>query len=101
MSHLVVFVYVRVKPEHTAPFLEATRVNASASLLEAGVVRFDVSQQQDDDSRFVLVEVYRDANAAALHKETPHYLLWRDTVADMMAEPRRSVRCDIRFPALA
>ena len=70
----------------------ATLANARSSLKEPGVVRFDVLQQQDDRAHFVLVEVYRDAAAAAAHKETPHYPVWRDAVAPMMAEPRRSVK---------
>ena len=79
-------------------FQQATLANARASLQEPGVARFDVVQQQDDPTRFVLVEVYRDAGAAAAHKETPHYPIWRDTVAPMMAEPRRSVKFASLFP---
>ena len=73
-------------------FKQATRLNARCSLLELGVLRFDFLQQQDDPTRFVFVEIYRDADAAAAHKETPHYPVWRDAVAPMMAEPRRSVK---------
>ncbi len=89
---LVVHVHVHVKPECVEAFTEATRVNASLSLLELGILRFDVLQQQDDPTRFVLVEVYRDAEAAAAHKETQHYPVWREAVAPMMAEPRLSVK---------
>ena len=89
---LVVHVHVHVKPDCVEAFKEATRLNARLSLLELGILRFDVLQQQDDPTRFVLVEIYRDAEAAAAHKETPHYPVWRDAVAPMMAEPRVSVK---------
>jgi len=95
---LIVHVHVHVKPESVESFKEATLANARASLKEPGVVRFDVVQQQDDPARFVFVEVYRDAAAAAAHKETPHYAVWRDAVAPMMAEPRRSVKFNNVFP---
>ena len=95
---LVVHVHVRVQPEAVEAFTQATRVNAHESLKEPGVVRFDVVQQLDDPTRFVLVEVYRDAAAAAAHKETRHYPVWRDTVAPMMAEPRQSVKFNNLFP---
>jgi quinol monooxygenase YgiN len=94
----IVHVHVRVKPEGVAAFKQATLANARASLLEPGVARFDVVQQQDDPTRFVLVEVYRDAAAAAAHKETAHYPVWRDAVAPLMAEPRFSVKFDNVFP---
>jgi quinol monooxygenase YgiN len=89
---LVVHVHVHVKPECVESFKQATLANARESLKEPGVARFDVVQQQDDPARFVLVEVYRDAAAAAAHKETKHYPVWRDAVAPMMAEPRFSVK---------
>ncbi len=95
---LVVHVHVRVKPECVEAFKEATLANARASLKEPGVARVDAVQQQDDPTRFVLVEVYRDANAAAAHKETSHYPVWRDAVAPMMAEPRFSVKFNNLFP---
>ena len=79
-------------------FKQATLANARESLKEPGVARFDVVQQQDDPARFVLVEVYRDANAAAAHKETKHYPVWRDAVASMMAESRFSVKFSNLFP---
>jgi quinol monooxygenase YgiN len=84
----IVHVAVHVKPDCVEAFKTATLANARASLQEPGVARFDVVQQQDDPTRFVLVEVYRDAAAAAAHRETAHYPVWRDAVADMMAEPR-------------
>ena len=95
---LVVHVHVRVKPEQVPAFRAATIDNAQASVQESGIARFDFVQQQDDPTRFVLIEVYRDADAPARHKETPHYARWRDAVADMMAEPRRSVKYGNLFP---
>ncbi len=94
----IVLVYVHVKPEHLEAFKAASLDNASNSVQEPGIARFDVIQQQDDPTRFVLVEVYRDAEAPARHKETAHYLRWRDTVADMLAEPRYGVKYDNVFP---
>ena len=95
---LVVHVHVHVRPECVEAFKQATLTNARSSLKEPGVARFDVVQQQGDPTRFVLVEVYRDAAAATAHKETKHYPVWRDAVAPMMAEPRRSVKFDNVFP---
>ncbi len=95
---LVVHVHVRVKPEAVERFREATLANARSSVLEPGVARFDVCQQSDDPTCFVLVEVYRTPDDAARHKETSHYQVWRDTVADLMAEPRRSVKYASVFP---
>jgi quinol monooxygenase YgiN len=89
---LVVHVHVHVKLEFVAAFKTATIANAQASRNESGIARFDLLQQSDDPSRFLLVEAYRTSDAPGLHKETPHYKLWRDTVADMMAEPRQSVK---------
>jgi quinol monooxygenase YgiN len=68
---------------------------------EPGIARFDVVQQVDDPTRFVLVEVYRTADAATAHKETAHYQTWRDTVAPMMAEPRTSVKYAAVLPEAA
>ena len=95
---LIVHVHVRVMPESVADFMRATIENASNSIKEPGIARFDVVQQQDDATRFVLVEVYRTPEAAAAHKETAHYAKWRDTVAAMMAEPRRSMKFTEVFP---
>ena len=95
---LIVHVHVRVKPECVEAFKLAMLANARESLKEPGVARFDVVQQQDDPTRFVLVEIYRDAKAAAAHKETRHYPIWRDIVAPMMAEPRHSVKFNNIFP---
>ena len=96
---LVVHVHVRVQPGRTEDFLAATLVNARASLAEPGVLRFDVIQDQADPEHVVLVEVYRDADAPAAHKQEPHYAVWRDTVAEMMAEPRVSAKFSAVFPA--
>ena len=94
----IVHVHVRVKPELIEAFREATVENARGSLREPGVARFDVLQQQDDPSRFVLLEVYRTPEDPARHKETEHYIKWRDTVAPLMAEPRSSLKYDNIFP---
>ena len=95
---LVVHVHVHVLPDQVEAFRAATLDNARASVQEPGVARFDVLQQQDDPTRFVLVEVYRTAEAPGAHKETGHYLRWRDVVAPMMAAPRSSVRLANVFP---
>jgi (4S)-4-hydroxy-5-phosphonooxypentane-2,3-dione isomerase len=95
---LIVQVHVHVKPECIDAFRAATLENARASIQEPGIARFDVLQQADDPARFVLIEVYRSADAPARHKETAHYEMWRDTVAPMMAEPRASVKFANLFP---
>jgi (4S)-4-hydroxy-5-phosphonooxypentane-2,3-dione isomerase len=95
---LIVQVSVHVKPECVDAFREASVENARNSVQEPGIARFDVIQQVDDPTRFLLVEVYRDADAPVKHKETAHYAKWRDTVADMMAEPRSSVKFVNVFP---
>ncbi len=88
----VVHVHVHVKPDCVEAFRQATIENARASRGEAGIARFDVVQQAEDPTRFTLVEVYRTEAAPAVHKETAHYQKWRDAVAEMMAEPRTSVK---------
>ncbi|MFT4110498.1 putative quinol monooxygenase [Propionicimonas sp.] len=96
---LIVHVFVHVVPEGLDAFVEATRANAEASRLEPGIARFDVVQALDDPTRFVLVEAYRSDAAAADHKETAHYATWRDAVAGLMAEPRRSLKYrDVSYP---
>jgi autoinducer 2-degrading protein len=95
---LVVHVHVHVKPEFVEAFRQAAVENARNSVQEAGIARFDVVQQADDPTRFVLVEAYRTPEAPALHKETAHYKTWRDTVANMMAEPRTSAKYANAFP---
>jgi autoinducer 2-degrading protein len=94
----IVHVFVHVKDDRVAAFRAASVENARNSIGEPGVVRFDVIQQQDDPTRFVLVEVYRTPEDPAKHKETEHYQTWRDNVADMMAEPRSSIKYDNVFP---
>lgn len=95
---LIVHVQVRVKPECVDAFKEATLENARHSVQEPGIARFDVLQRTDDPTRFVLVEVYRNADAPAQHKERAHYARWRDAVAPMMAEPRSSAKYANVFP---
>ena len=95
---LIVHVNAHVKPEFIEAFKQATVENASQSVKEPGIARFDLIQQADDPSRFVLVEVYRTAEDPARHKETAHYEAWRDAVAPMMAEPRTSVKYANVFP---
>ncbi len=95
---LVVHVQIHVKPEAVELFKAATLANAKASVQEPGIARFDLVQQQDDATRFVLVEAYRTLEATTAHKQTAHYATWRDTVAPMMAEPRTSVKFGNLFP---
>jgi len=95
---LVVHVSCHVKPESVDAFREATLTNARASVKEPGIARFDVLQDRDAPTSFVLVEIYRTAEAPAAHKETDHYKRWRDTVADMMAEPRTSKKYTCLHP---
>lgn len=95
---LVVHVHVHVKSEFIEAFKTATIENALKSVQEPGIARFDVIQQMDDRSRFVLVEVYRTPEAPGRHKETEHYAAWRDAVAGMMAEPRFSTKYLNLFP---
>jgi autoinducer 2-degrading protein len=95
---LIVNVYVQVKEGMEDAFREASLINAQNSVQEPGIAKFDVLQQQDDPSKFLLVEVYRTLEDPARHKETEHYLRWRDTVADMMAEPRYAVKYDNIYP---
>jgi autoinducer 2-degrading protein len=94
----IVHVHVHVKPDQIDAFKAATLENARSSVQEPGVARFDVIQQRDDPARFVLVEVYRTPDDPAHHKETQHYQVWRDTVAEMMAEPRSSIKFGNVFP---
>ncbi len=88
----VVTVNVFVKPEAVDSFVEATRDNARGSRQEAGCLRFDVLQSEDDPTRFFLYEVYRSKEAFGAHQTTEHYRRWRATVADMMAQPRQGTR---------
>jgi quinol monooxygenase YgiN len=94
----IVFVHVHVKPEFIEHFRIASIENAKNSIQEPGVARFDVVQSTDDPSRFILIEVYRTVDDAGKHKDTFHYAKWRDTVAEMMAEPRIGVKFINVFP---
>ena len=95
---LIALVSIHVKPDAVDAFKAATIENARNSVLEPGIARFDFTQQIDDPTRFVLIEVFRDEAATAAHRETRHYQVWRDTVADMMAQPRGSTRYRNLFP---
>jgi quinol monooxygenase YgiN len=94
----IVHVFVHVKPDQVEAFQAASLENARHSIKEPGIARFDVIQQQDDPTRFVLVEVYRSADDPTRHKETAHYAKWRDSVENMMAEPRTSIKYTNVFP---
>ncbi|MBK8461281.1 MAG: antibiotic biosynthesis monooxygenase [Micropruina sp.] len=96
---LAVHVSVHVVADGVDAFRSASLENARQSVTEPGIARFDVLQQADDPTRFVLVEVYRDEAATLAHKQTPHYAAWRDAVADLMAEPRSAIRYTTQFPA--
>jgi quinol monooxygenase YgiN len=98
---LIVHVQVHVQADRVAEFISATLANARASVEEPGIARFDVVQSKDDPTRFVLIEVYKSADAPDAHKRTAHYAIWRDRVADMMAEPRTSVKFHNVFPESA
>ena len=95
---IIVHVHVRVKPESIEEFRAATIENARNSIKELGIARFDVFQQSDDPTHFLLVEIYRTSDAPAQHKATAHYQTWRDTVAEMMAESRTSIQYENVFP---
>jgi len=96
---LIAHIQVHVKPEFIEAFKEATIENASNSIKEPGIARFDILQQNEAPERFIFIEVYRSPEAALKHKETPHYAIWRDTVAGMMAEPRIRAEYSYVFPA--
>jgi quinol monooxygenase YgiN len=95
---IIVHVFIHVKPDSVDAFTTATLENARNSIAEPGVVRFDVVQQDDDPTQFLLIEIYRSAADPSRHKESAHYLTWRETVEPMMAEPRRSVKYHSLFP---
>ena len=95
----VTLVHVHVLPDQVDAFVAATRANHQASIQEPGNRRFDVLQSPDDPSRFILYEAYLSAADAAAHKETEHYRVWRDTVGEMMAEPRRGEPMNGLLPA--
>jgi (4S)-4-hydroxy-5-phosphonooxypentane-2,3-dione isomerase len=95
---LIVQVHVRIKKGMEAQFIEATKINASKSIYEPGIMRFDILKENEDQERFVLIEVYKDSDAPAKHKETEHYNQWRKVVEPMMAEPRKSIKYVNIFP---
>lgn len=95
----VTLVYVKVKPEYVGAFVEATLANAKGSVKEPGNLRFDVLQSHEDPCQFVLYEAYKTEADAKAHKNTPHYLAWREAVGDWMAEPRRGVVYQGLFPS--
>lgn len=94
----IILVHVRVKPETVVAFKRATIENATNSVKEPGIERFDVIQQAEDPTHFILVEVYKTPDASAAHKNTAHYRRWRDTVVNMMAEPRQGIKFNYVFP---
>jgi autoinducer 2-degrading protein len=96
---LIVLVHAHVKEEYLESFRTATLDNARNSIKESGVIRFDVYQQNDDPNSFVLVEIYKTPDDPARHRQTDHYIRWRDAVADMMAEPRTRTEYSLIFPA--
>jgi autoinducer 2-degrading protein len=87
----VTLVHVHVKPDQIDAFITASRANHQGSVQEPGNRRFDVLQDPEDLTHFILYEAYASAEDAAAHKQTAHYAAWRDTVAEMMAEPRKGV----------
>lgn len=95
---LIVHVFIHVKKETIEAFKEATLENARNSVQEPGIIRFDVVQAQDDPAKFVLIEVYRTLEATARHKETAHYKKWKNSVENMMAQPRTSLKYSSIFP---
>jgi quinol monooxygenase YgiN len=95
---LIIHVHIQVKPECLQAFQQTTLANARESVKEPGIARFDFLQESANPTRFLLIEVYREAEAQARHRETKHYQVWRDTVAPMMAEPRVSVKYTNLFP---
>lgn len=96
----VTLVHVHVKPGHVEDFIRATRKNHEHSVKESGNLRFDILQLSDDNTRFVLYEAYASETDAANHKQTAHYLKWRDEVAEWMASPRQGVRYCGLYPKI-
>jgi (4S)-4-hydroxy-5-phosphonooxypentane-2,3-dione isomerase len=95
---IVTCVYVHVKPEMVVKFIDASVLNQQEAVKEPGNFRFDFLQMSDDPCRFIFYEAYSSEEAAAAHKSAPHYLKWRDTVAEMMAEPRKGVKYNMLQP---
>jgi (4S)-4-hydroxy-5-phosphonooxypentane-2,3-dione isomerase len=95
---LVAIINVHVKSDFIEGFKTASLDNASNSVKEPGVIRFDVYQQSDDPSRYTLVEIYKTDEDVTRHRETTHYVRWRDTVTAMMVEPRTRTTHRIVYP---
>ncbi|AFZ13467.1 Antibiotic biosynthesis monooxygenase [Crinalium epipsammum PCC 9333] len=95
---IVTCVHVWVKPEHIEDFIKATKINHENSIKEPQNMRFDILQDQGDPSKFILYEAYQSDEGAAAHKQTEHYLTWRDTVAPWMAEPRKGIPYSVIAP---
>lgn len=95
---IVTTVHVWVKPENIDDFIKASTENHNESVKEPGNLRFDLLQDANDPSKFILYEAYDSDESSAAHKNTPHYLKWRETVADWMAKPREGVKHNILCP---
>ncbi len=95
---VIIQVYVRVKEPDIDAFISATIKNAGSSIKEPGVVRFDLMQESDDPQAFLLTEIYQNDEAPLAHKRTDHYHIWRETVADMMQQPRKGVKYTAIYP---
>lgn len=94
----VTLVHVWVKPAHIEDFIQACQDNHTKSIQESGNCRFDILQSSAEENHFILYEAYTDAASAAAHKDTPHYLEWRDRVADWMDKPRQGIAMKGLFP---
>jgi len=95
---IVTCVYIHVKPEAIGEFIKASEANHFESVQEPENIRFDFIQQSDDPYQFMFYEAYESEEAAAAHKNTAHYLKWRETVQEMMAELRKGVKYTILQP---
>ena len=95
---VIVHVFIKIKPGTIEPFKAATLKNAQNSIKEPGILRFDFMQQEDDPLSFLIVEVYKDNNAVAQHKETAHYAEWRQSAEHLIAEPRKRIQYINIFP---
>lgn len=96
---IVTCVHVNVKPENVSEFIKAMIENHKGSVQEPGNLRFDVLQNADDPCRFMIYEAFESEEAVTFHKTTPHYIKWRDTVKDYMADTRQGVRYNIIEPS--
>jgi autoinducer 2-degrading protein len=95
---IVTFVHVFVVEEHINDFIRATVENHKKSVKEPGNLRFDILQDAANPAKFVLYEAYKSEEDSAAHKNTPHYLAWRNKVADWMAQPRQGIKHTIIYP---